>query len=252
MSYRTGAGELTTPLVNGDKSRALGASSGGPVPREPDYRRFMRFAKLLATDGVEERVVLRSKFGFMAFHGGNLERGTDDIATAAAERSGASLYAVVQPHPLREHLPSTAVRADESAALQSFFAHVEVVVAVHGYGREGLWTSMLLGGSNRPLASTLANRLRHHLPTFHALDDLDAIPSELRGMHADNPVNQPRYGGVQIELPPRVRGLTPHAARFERADGRIPWTDSLIRALSETAAGWIRPGEPSPHLPRSA
>ncbi len=211
----------------------------------------MRFAKLLATDGVEERVVLRSRFGFMAFHGGNLERGTDDIATEAAHRAGASLYAVVQPHPLREHLPSTAVRADESEVLRSFFDHVEVVVAIHGYGREGLWTSMLLGGSNRVLASNLASRLRSHLPAFHALDDLDVIPSELRGMHADNPVNQPMFGGVQIELPPRVRGLTPHAAHFDRIDGRIPWTESLIRALSETAEGWIRPAEPNLHPLRS-
>ncbi len=205
----------------------------------------MRFARLLATPGVEERVVLRSSFGFMAFHGGNLERGTDDIATEAARRAGASLYAVVQTAPLREHLPSTAVRAAESAALREFFDHVDVVIAVHGYGREGLWTSTLLGGSNRHLASSLASRLRAHLPGFHAIDDTDAIPAELRGMHTDNPVNQPPFGGVQIELPPRVRGLTPHAAQFERIDGRIPWTESLICALTETAAAWIRPAEPT-------
>lgn len=212
----------------------------------------MRFAKLLAAPGVEEHVVLRSSFGFMAFHGGNLERGTDDIATEAARRAGASLYAVVQPVPMREHLPSTAVRAAESAALQRFFDHVDVVFAIHGYGREGLWTSALLGGSNRGLASALAARLRDHLPEFHAVDDLETIPSELRGMHVDNPVNQARFGGVQIELPPRVRGLTPHAAQFDRIDGRIPWTESLICALSAAAEEWIHPDEPSLRPPRKA
>ena len=53
---------------------------------------------------------LRSRFGLMAFHGGNLERGTDVIAAAAAERAGASLYAVRQPPGLRWHMPSVAVR----------------------------------------------------------------------------------------------------------------------------------------------
>lgn len=214
----------------------------------------MRFASLLASPGVEERSVLLSTFGFMAFHGGNLERGTDDIATEAAARAGASLYAVIQPVPMREHLPSTAVRADESPALAAFLAHVDVVIAVHGYGREGLWTSMLLGGSNRDLARQFAGRLRLALPEFCALDDIEAIPAELRGLHRDNPVNQPPLGGVQIELPPRVRGLTPHAARYERTDGRIPWTEALITAMVETAQGWAastRPDAPSPHPARS-
>jgi phage replication-related protein YjqB (UPF0714/DUF867 family) len=174
----------------------------------------------------------------MAFHGGNLERGTDEIALLAAERAGASVYAVIQEAPLREHLPSTSVRPEESATLARFFDHVDVVIAVHGYGREGLWTSMLLGGTNRALATALATTLRRHLPDFVALDDLEAIPSALRGMHRDNPVNRARGGGVQIELPPRVRGLTPHAASFDRTHGRIPWTDSLIDAFVETATSW--------------
>lgn len=212
----------------------------------------MRFRELLANEGVEEVCELRSRFGVMAFHGGNLERMTDEIATVAAERAGASLYAVIQTFPMREHLPSIEVSPDASDTLAEFVDHVDVVIAVHGYGREGLWTSTLLGGSNRHLASSLASRLRVHLPAFHAVDDTEAIPTELRGMHRDNPVNQPPFGGVQIELPPRVRGLTPHAARFERIDGRIPWTESLICALSETAAAWSRPAEPSPHPLRSA
>lgn len=212
----------------------------------------MRFAALLASPGVEERSILRSPFGFMAFHGGNLERGTDDIATEAAARAGASLYAVIQPVPMREHLPSSAVRADESPALAAFLNHVSVVVAIHGYGREGLWTSMLLGGSNRDLAHQLAGHLRTALPEFHALDDLDAIPSELRGLHRDNPVNQPTLGGVQIELPPRVRGLTPHAARYDRTDGRIPWTEALISALVAAALEWTHQDVATPRPARSA
>src|SRR5689334_3273177 len=102
------------------------STTGGPM-----------FAELLAHDGVEEICELRSTFGLMAFHGGNLEAATDVIAGEAASRAGASLYAVVQPPSLRWHIPSTEVRPSESPRLAAFIDHVDVVVAVHGYGADG-------------------------------------------------------------------------------------------------------------------
>jgi phage replication-related protein YjqB (UPF0714/DUF867 family) len=198
----------------------------------------MRFAELLATPGVHEESVLRSTFGFMAFHGGNLERVTDDIARTAAERSGASYYGVIQDYPLREHLPSIEVNPRSSPVLAAFVAHVDIVIAIHGYGRDGLWTSLLLGGTNRDLASDVARVLAPMLPGYTIVDDLETIPKELRGLHPQNPVNLPRLGGVQIELPPRIRGLTPGAASMERIDGRIAPTNDLISALVESVATW--------------
>ena len=198
----------------------------------------MRFRELLATDGVEEVCELRSRFGVMAFHGGNLERVTDEIARIAAERAGASLYAVIQSFPLREHLPSIEVRPDASPKLAEFVEHVDVVIAVHGYGREGMWTNLLLGGRNRPLAAHLAGHLRSSLPDYSIVDDADEIPVPLRGLHPENPVNLPRNGGVQLELPPRVRGLTPHASLYERIDGRIAPTNALIDALISAITSW--------------
>ena len=54
-------------------------------------------------------------------------------------------------------------------------------------------------------AAHLASALRVALPGYRWLDDLDHIPTTLRGVHPANPVNRPREQGVQIELPPRVR-----------------------------------------------
>ena len=104
------------------------------------------FADLLAESGVVETVRLGSPFGFMAFHGGSLEVATDTIAAAAAERSGASLYTVAQPEDLNWHVPSKLVDPAASDGLAAFLDHVDVVVAVHGFGREGMFTSLLLGG----------------------------------------------------------------------------------------------------------
>jgi phage replication-related protein YjqB (UPF0714/DUF867 family) len=186
---------------------------------------------LLDHPGVEEQCELRSRFGLLAFHGGSLERGTDAIAVAAADRAGASLYVVRQPPDLRWHVPSIAFDPADSPALASFVDHVETAVAIHGYGRDGMWTTLLLGGRNRPLAARLGAALRGRLgEQFTMVDDLAAIPERLRGLHPRNPVNLPVGEGVQLELPPRVRsgtGAPTYRPAYEAA---------VVAALAEVAA----------------
>jgi phage replication-related protein YjqB (UPF0714/DUF867 family) len=173
----------------------------------------------------------------MAFHGGALEERTDLIAAAAADASGASLYAVLHPPPDPQHFPSTLVRPAESPALARFIEHVDVVVTIHGYGRWGMFTAVLLGGRNRELATKIADRLRPALDGYEIVTDLDAIPRELRGLHPENPVNLPRFDGVQIELPPRVRGLGPKWADWQ-GDGFVPPARALVDVLADVAASW--------------
>lgn len=194
------------------------------------------FDELLAHEGVEEHVALRSRFGFLAFHGGSLERGTDEVADRAATASGASLYVVRQPDDLRWHVPSHLVDPAASEGLARFLDHVDVAVAVHGYGRHGHWTTLLLGGSNRPLARHLAGHLRPALPAYEVVDELDRVPSSLRGVHQANPVNRPRRGGVQLELPPRVRGIGPHWV--DHPERPVPHARALVEALAAAAKTW--------------
>lgn len=195
------------------------------------------FDELLAHPGVEEIVELRSTFGFMAYHGGSLEEVTDVVATAAAEQAGASLYAVLQPPGFRWHIPSTEVRPEHSEALAEFLDHVEVVVTVHGYGREGMWTTLLVGGQNRTLADHVASHLRPALPDYTIATDLEEIPAALRGLHPENPANRPRGGGVQLELPPRVRGRSPIWKDW-KGPGLVPHTVALIDGLAAAATTW--------------
>ena len=203
------------------------------------------FATLLATPGVEEVAHLRSRIGFMAYHGGALEAMTDVIAARAAERSAASLYAVIQPDGMREHLPSIQVRPHESEHLAAFVEHVHIVITVHGYGRRGLFGSLLLGGGNRVFADHVGDALRRTLPAYDVVTDVDAIPQPLRGLHRHNPVNLPRDGGVQIELPPRVRGSSPLWWDWE-GPGLTPHTEALIDGLVDAATSWPTPGWPTP------
>jgi len=184
-------------------------------------------ADLLAHEGVVEELELRSTVGFLAPHGGSLERETDVIAREAAERSGASLYAVCQPDDLRWHVPSVRLDPADSPALARFLDHVDVVLSVHGYGRDGMFTTLLLGGGNRELADHVAGHLRAALPGYTIQDDLEQIPQRLRGLHRNNPVNRTRGGGVQIELPPRIRLQGPNAD----ASARAALVDGLVAAV---------------------
>ena len=198
------------------------------------------FPALIAHPGVDEVCELRGRFGLMAFHGGNLERTTDVIAREVAGRSGASLYAVIQHAPLREHVPSITIRPEHSEKLQQFLDHVHTVIAVHGYGRETQFWNVLLGGHNRELAAHLAEHLRAALPeAFGVVDDLDAIPRGLRGLHDANPVNLPRHGGVQLELPPTIR-WNKQARNWSDHDGtpRAPQVNTLIDALVGAIDAW--------------
>lgn len=196
-------------------------------------------AALLARPDVIEVAEIRSPFGFMAFHGGRLEEVTDLIARAAASASGASYYGILHPDS-HGHLPSTLFHPSGSRALRRFLDHVRVVVTVHGYGRRGKWTSILAGGSNRDLAAHVGASLGAALPEYVVVTDLDAIPPELRGLHPHNPVNRPAAGGVQLELPPRVRGRSPLSPPTG-ADGLSPPTTALIHGLAAAARSWPLP-----------
>ena len=195
------------------------------------------FAELLEFPGVEEILELRGTFGFMAFHGGALEAMTDVIARAAAERCDASYYGVHMPHDHQRHIPSTCFTPDDSPVLAEFVAHVDTVITVHGYGRDKFWTKLLLGGQNRVLAEHMATHLRSALPGYDSITDIDEIPLELRGLHVNNPVNVVANAGVQLELPPRIRGSSPIWADW-KGPGLVPHTVSLIDALVDAVNAW--------------
>lgn len=204
-----------------------GAKTNSPAPRS--------LSELRTQPGIIEDCTLRSRFGFLAIHGGGLEQMTDVIAERAAEAADASVYVVRHPDHYPHHLPSALYRAEESDRLAKFLDHVDVVVSLHGYGRIGRSTQLLAGGQNRALAGHLA----HHVvvPGYQVITDLGAIPRELRGLHPDNPVNRVRGGGAQLELSPRVRGISPRSG-LPGDDGLSPATSALVQGLVAAAHSW--------------
>jgi phage replication-related protein YjqB (UPF0714/DUF867 family) len=190
---------------------------------------------LLSDGGVTEVSRLRSRFGFLAIHGGGLEQMTDVIAERAADAADASVYLVRHPDRYAHHLPSARFDPAESAGLAEFLDHVDVTISLHGYGRVGRGTHLLAGGRNRALAAHVAEHI--DLPGYQVITDLDRIPLELRGLHPHNPVNRTRDGGTQLELPPRVRGISPRSP-LPGDDGLSPVTSALVQGLVAAARSW--------------
>ena len=192
-------------------------------------------SELLSDPAIVEESTLRSRFGFLAFHGGGLEQMTDVIAERAADAAGASLYVVRHPDRYPHHLSSALYDPAESPRLAEFLDHVDVAVALHGYGRIGRSTQLLAGGRNRRLAEHLARHIT--IPGYRVLTDLETIPRELRGLHPGNPVNRARDGGAQLELSARVRGNSPRSG-LPADDGLSPATSALVQGLAHAARSW--------------
>jgi phage replication-related protein YjqB (UPF0714/DUF867 family) len=206
-----------------------------PRPRTTTSSAPQSLSTLLSDPEVSEASRLRSRFGFLAIHGGGLEKMTDLIAERAAEEAGASVYLLRHPDQYPHHLPSALFDPNESPRLAEFLDHVDVAISLHGYGRIGRSTQLLAGGRNRELASHLARHIQ--LPGYQVVTDLDAIPRELRGLHPDNPVNRVRDGGTQLELSVRVRGLSPRSP-LPGADGFSMVTSTLVQGLVAAARSW--------------
>ena len=188
---------------------------------------------LLETSDAYEELEIRSKVGLMAYHGGTLEKATDAIARETAALCGASYYGLIQTNDDPLHFPSTKLFEYASENLNIFFQHVRVVITIHGYGREHLFHSVLLGGRNRALASHLASFLKMALPDYSFENDLEKIPKELRGLHPKNPVNIPALTGVQVELPPTLRWNREEWGWSDNGGiGRAKHVDDIIVALS--------------------
>jgi phage replication-related protein YjqB (UPF0714/DUF867 family) len=211
-------------------------------------------AELLTQPGVNEECVLRSAVGFMALHGGSQDRGTDQIASRAAEQAGASYYAIIQPAGLRVHLTSRRHNPDHSALLRAFLQHVDIAISVHGFGRDGfaLWLDperglviepygpairdnqsgplrgVIVGGRNAELLKAARRLLNDRFAGYHVADERVRL-----GFHPDNPVNLPSERGIQIELPPGLRGIGDFGEIFAPGQDRV--VTEVVAALVELA-----------------
>ena len=137
--------------------------------------------------------------------------------------------------------------------MQRFLAHVEDAISVHGFGRDGFGLAaqpgqlviepygpafrgrqtgplrgIIVGGLNAPLVHETCEILRDRLPGYQAGSERVRL-----GFHPDNPVNLPPGRGVQIELPPALRGIGDLGEHLVPAQDGI--VSNVVAALIEVA-----------------
>jgi phage replication-related protein YjqB (UPF0714/DUF867 family) len=200
----------------------------------------------------------------MALHGGSQDRGTDQMASRAAEQAGASYYAIIQPVGLRVHLTSRRHNPDHSARLRAFLQHVDIAISVHGFGRDAfaLWIDperglviepygpairgnqtgplrgVIVGGRNAELLDAARRLLHDRFTGYHVADERVRL-----GFHPDNPVNLPPRRGIQVELPPGLRGIGDYGEHF------VPRQDGVV---TEVVAALVELANRASELPRSS
>ena len=223
----------------------------------------MGLAELLSWPGVEEICELRSAVGLMALHGGSQDRGTHEIASRIADETGASYYAIVQPSGMRFHLTSLRHNPDDSDRLRAFLQHVEIAISIHGFGRDGFSLTadpvggvviepygpalrgrqsgplrgIIVGGRHTELLNVARRLLHDRFAGYHVADGRVRL-----GFHPNNPVNLPTSHGVQVELPPGLRGIGDFGDQLvPKKDGMVTEVIAALVELTDLAATMGRP-----------
>jgi phage replication-related protein YjqB (UPF0714/DUF867 family) len=222
----------------------------------------MDLADLLSLPGVQEICELRSAVGLMALHGGSQDRGTHEIASRIAKQAGASYYAIIQPSGLRFHLTSRRHNPDDSDQLRAFLQHVDIAISIHGFGRDGFSLTadpvggvviepygpavldrqsgplrgIIVGGRHTELLDVARRLLHDRFTGYHVADERVRL-----GFHPNNPVNLPSSHGVQVELPPGLRGIGDFGDQLvPREDGMVTEVIAALVELTNLASTMCR------------
>jgi hypothetical protein len=133
-------------------------------------------------------------------------------------------------------------------------AHVQIAISVHGFGRDGFalridptegvviepygpalrgrqsgpLRGIIVGGQNSDLVEAARGLFHDRFPGYHVADERIRL-----GFDPNNPVNLPSSHGVQVELPPGLRGIGDFGERLVPSEDGI--VTEVIAALVELA-----------------
>ncbi|MBU7015507.1 MAG: poly-gamma-glutamate hydrolase family protein [Theionarchaea archaeon] len=170
----------------------------------------MKLAKLLTHQDVIEYSILQGKVGVMAIHGGNIERGTEQIAVCIAQNSNSSLYVIsprTQKRDWKFHISSNKISPKDSEKLAHFLGHISTAISIHGHVIKR--NVICVGGLNHELRRRIVQSLREDFDVVDSIEE-GGICRNLSAKNPKNIVNLPRDKGVQIEIPLLMRKVFKH------------------------------------------
>jgi len=190
----------------------------------------MNLAELLLEKDIMEYSILRSPLGVMAIHGGNIERGTEQLAYYIAHHAQASLYVIsprTQKRDWKYHISSNKIDPRHSQTLTEFLSHVKTAISIHGHIIKK--NILCIGGLNHVLRKRILHSLKDQFEVVDAVEE-GGICKNLSGQNPKNVVNLPPEKGVQIEIPLILRNVFEHRP-YETMPS--PQTESLAHSLIE-------------------
>jgi phage replication-related protein YjqB (UPF0714/DUF867 family) len=199
------------------------------------YRSFEELGET-ETEDVDFRVLIvkREKSGIVivAPHGGAIEPGTSEVATAVAgNEMSLALFEGIKTGGGNRRLHLTSTRFDEPRCLELVMA-AAAVVAIHG--EASAEPAVFLGGRDHRLGAQLKAALKRHGHAVEVHGNRD-----LHGLSENNICNRGRSGaGVQLEL---SRGLRRIFFRSLTTEGRKEPTDAFFRFAAAVRQGLLGP-----------
>jgi phage replication-related protein YjqB (UPF0714/DUF867 family) len=179
------------------------------------------FQIALADPGMQEYSELHSNIGVMAFHGGAIEKGTEQIARCIADKTNSSFYIASgrkTSNNLSLHVTSTSILSTDSQKLSDFLFSVKTAISIHGHNRDD---KIYVGGLNKELRLKVALQLAKAFPG-RVVSDVSKMPNDLSATSEKNIVNAPIYKGVQIELP---KSLRPYDSDYDSPANQYQYLD---------------------------
>jgi phage replication-related protein YjqB (UPF0714/DUF867 family) len=199
------------------------AKSSTKSSKEPEFK------AVLKDPAVREVFLPGNGVGIFAPHGGGIEPGTEEIARAVAQATGATLYVLSAKRPTGNtalHVTVTRMTTGISPKLDQAIAATRVAISIHGHGRTKDGGPVYVSGLAAEAVTMCAGAMRHALKgAYEVVDEHARIPDDLVGHHKDNIINRVPKKGVQIELPRALRDEAVPAIRGAAAQ--------LVTALIE-------------------
>ncbi|KPU45975.1 hypothetical protein OXPF_04550 [Oxobacter pfennigii] len=199
-----------------------GVNSFAAADKYNNFRELSLNEKL-DTDYKITRSYSNSNIAVIAIHGGNIEKGSSELAYELASQGNFNYYSfegIKKEGNLSLHITSN--NFDEPTALD-MISKSDTTLSVHGCAGKDEFT--YIGGLDKELAEKIRVSLKAH--GFTVLDP----PQHLAGIYKSNVINlNARNKGVQLEISAGLRDhfLKPHGQRevFDR------YINALLEALN--------------------
>ncbi|MBU7011902.1 MAG: poly-gamma-glutamate hydrolase family protein [Theionarchaea archaeon] len=194
----------------------------------------MKLAELISHRDILEYIVLQGPVGVMAIHGGNIERGTEQMAHYVATHSNSSLY-VISPRTKKRdwkfHISSNKINPEESEKLTQFLNHVSTAISIHGHVIKK--NVVCIGGLNTVLRKRIVETLQEDFEVVDAVEE-KGICRNLSAQNPKNIVNLAKEKGVQVEIPLLMRKVFDHRPYDEMPSEETKlFTERLIKTIKE-------------------